>query len=73
MRVPLSWLAEFIDLPPSAALTERLAMGGFDDVEIEQLGPDLSGLQVGRVKERRPHPNADRLSVCEVELGEGEL
>ena len=56
MRVPLSWLAEFIDLPEPDALAERLAMGGLDDVAIEDLGPDLSGLRVGQVRERRPQP-----------------
>jgi phenylalanyl-tRNA synthetase beta chain len=72
MRVPLSWLAEFIDLPSADALTERLSLGGFDDVEIHDAGPDLSAVRVGRVLERRPHPNADRLSVCRVEFGEDE-
>jgi len=72
MRVSLAWLAEFIDLPPDAELVERLTLGGFEDVAIAATGPDLSGLRVGRVRECARHPNADRLSVCTVELGDGE-
>ena len=72
MRVSLDWLAEFIALPPEHELTKRLELSGFEDVIVERLGPDLSAIRVGRVLERLPHPNADRLSVCRVELGEGE-
>ncbi len=72
MRVSLDWLAEFIALPPEAELAERLELGGFEDVIVEKLGPDLSAIRVGRVLERESHPNADRLSVCRVELGEDE-
>lgn len=72
MRVSLDWLAEFIDLPPTDALVERLTLCGFDDVEIHSSGPDLSGLRVGRVVERVQHPNADRLSLCKVDIATGE-
>ncbi|HXV36215.1 MAG TPA: phenylalanine--tRNA ligase subunit beta, partial [Myxococcota bacterium] len=72
MRLPLDWLAEFIDLPPDAELVERLTVGGFEDVALSATGPDLSALRVGVVRERAPHPNADRLSVCRVDIGEGE-
>jgi phenylalanyl-tRNA synthetase beta chain len=72
MRVSLEWLAEFIDLPAAADLVERLTLGGFEDVEIVSTGPDLAAIRVGRVCERAQHPNADRLSVCKVDLGDGE-
>jgi phenylalanyl-tRNA synthetase beta chain len=72
MRVSLDWLGEFVALPPEAAMVERLELGGFEDVVIEHLGPDLSAIRVGRVLERDPHPNAERLSVCRVDLGESE-
>ena len=41
MRVALSWLAEWIDLPDEEALVARLEMGGFEDVRVERVGPDL--------------------------------
>ena len=72
MRASLQWLAEFIDLPAEANLVERLTLGGFEDVEITATGPDLSEIRVGRVRECTQHPNADRLSVCKVEFGDGE-
>ncbi len=72
MRVSLDWLAEFIDLPPADTLVERLTLSGFDDVEIHTSGPDLSALRVGRVIERAQHPNADRLSVCRVDIASGD-
>ena len=74
MRVPLGWLSEWIDLPGSALeLEERLTMGGLEVEEILRTGPDLSGLRVGQVIACSRHPDADRLSVCRVDLGEGEL
>lgn len=72
MRVSLRWLAEFIDLPAEADLVERLTLSGFEDVEISSTGPDLSEIRVGLVRECAQHPNADRLSICEVDLGEGD-
>jgi phenylalanyl-tRNA synthetase beta chain len=47
-------------------------MGGFEDVRVERSGPDLSAIRVGEVLERAAHPNADRLSVCRVAVGEGD-
>ncbi len=70
MKVPLGWLASFIDLPAQAELEERLTLAGLEIEEVLRTGPDLSALRVGQVLERRQHPNADRLSVCSVDLGE---
>jgi phenylalanyl-tRNA synthetase beta chain len=73
MRVPLSWLAEWIDLPATPeALAERLTLAGLTVDRIERTGPDLSGLRVGSVLECARHPDAERLSVCRVDVGEGE-
>jgi len=71
VRVPLRWLAEWIDLPETPALVAALTQGGLEIESAERIGPDLSGVRVGRVAERLAHPNADRLSLCRVELGEG--
>ncbi len=73
MRVPLGWLSEWIELPASLQeLTERLTLGGLEIEGVEHTGPDLSALRVGHVLERKPHPKADRLSLCQVDLGDGE-
>lgn len=73
MKLPLRWLAEYVDLPGSVdELAERLTLAGLEIEGIERTGPDLSQVTVGHVLERAPHPDADRLSVCRVDLGEGE-
>jgi phenylalanyl-tRNA synthetase beta chain len=74
MRVPLSWLREYCDpgLEP-AALADRLVMTGTEVERLETVGPpSANGFVVGRVLEREQHPNADRLSVCRVDVGDGE-
>jgi phenylalanyl-tRNA synthetase beta chain len=74
MRVPLRWLAEWIDFTASPEeLAERLTAAGLEVDAILRIGPDLSGLRVGLVAAREKHPNADRLSLCRVDLGTGEL
>ncbi len=72
MRVPLRWLAEWIPLPDEAELVARLTQGGLEVEDVLRVGPDLSGVRVGHVLAREKHPNADRLSLCRVDLGDGE-
>jgi len=73
MKVLLSWLAEWIDLPADQQeLTDRLTFGGLELEDVLVSGPDLAGVRVGHVVECGPHPNADRLSVCRVDPGTGE-
>ncbi len=70
MRVGLGWLAEFIALPDSQVeLEERLTLGGLEIEGVARTGPDLDEIRVGHVLEREQHPDADRLSVCKVDLG----
>ena len=74
MRVPLSWLREYCDpgMEP-AALADRLVMTGTEVERLETVGPPAAeGFVVGKVLERDQHPNADRLSVCRVDTGDGE-
>jgi phenylalanyl-tRNA synthetase beta chain len=74
MRVPYSWLREYCDPGIDAReLAERLAMAGTEVERVGTVGPPLAeGFVVGRVLERGAHPNADRLSVCTVDTGDGE-
>ena len=74
MLVPLSWLAELVDLPGSVEeLAEQLTMTGLEVDSIERSGPDLSAIVVGHVLERAQHPDADRLAVCQVDVGADEI
>lgn len=74
MRVPLSWLHEYVcpDLDASA-LAERLALTGTEVERVLHHGvPSVEGFTVGKVLQVEPHPDADRLRVCRVDLGDGE-
>jgi len=74
MKTPYSWLREYCDPGVGVEeMAERLVMTG---TEVERIGtvgpPDAEGFVVGRVLSAEQHPNADRLSVCSVDTGDGE-
>lgn len=73
MRVPLSWLADFVDvdLTPEA-LAERLTLLGMEVKGIERRGADWSNVVVGELLTVERHPRADRLSLTTVTIGAGE-
>ena len=72
MRVSLSWLQDLVKLEDSAEqLAERLSMAGFEVEDIEDLSLLAQGVVVGHVLEREKHPDADKLSVCKVDVGSG--
>ena len=74
MRVPLSWLKEYVELNESPAhIAERLTFAGIEVEAIETVGGDFPGLIVGEVRAVAPHPNADRLTVCAVFDGTAEI
>jgi phenylalanyl-tRNA synthetase beta chain len=71
MRVPLPWLREYCDPPLDArGIEERLTMTGTKVEAIHAHGvPSVENFVVGRVLAAEPHPDADRLRVCTVDLG----
>ncbi len=77
MRVPVSWLRDYVALDmPLPELAERLSVSVAEVEGIERRGvPDTDGnlglFRVGRVLEAGKHPNADRLQLCQVDVGEG--
>ncbi len=73
MRVSLQWLRELVACDLAAAeLGERLSMAGFELDGLEDLAAQAAGVVVGYVEQRDPHPNADKLSVCRVQIGAAE-
>ncbi|MEN9214503.1 MAG: phenylalanine--tRNA ligase subunit beta [Gloeomargarita sp. DG_1_5_bins_55] len=75
MRVSLKWLRELVALPAEvtvAELAERLTVAGFEVEAIEDRRTWADGVVVGRVLERQAHPQADKLSVCRVDVGQAE-
>lgn len=81
MRVPMSWLKEYVDVTsPLPELAERMTLAGLEVDTIETIGlpgADLSWdpkrIRVGKVVEVKPHPNADRLVLAVVDYGEDAL
>jgi phenylalanyl-tRNA synthetase beta chain len=70
MKIPEGWLRRFCDPPiDTRALADRLTMGGLEVEAIEAAGAPFSGVVVGRVLQVAPHPNADQLKVCQVDVG----
>jgi phenylalanyl-tRNA synthetase beta chain len=78
MRVPLSWLREYVPIEvPLDELAEKLSVAAAEVEGIERIGVtdgdgNLERFRVGRVLEAEKHPNADRLQLCRVDVGEGE-
>ena len=72
MRVPLSWLREFVDvqLTPEQ-LAERLTLLGMEVKSIERWGADWEQVVIGELVSVERHPRADRLSLTTVTLGDG--
>jgi len=72
MQLPESWLREFCNPPiDSRALADLLTMAGMEVEEARPVAPPFTGVVVGQVIEVARHPNADRLSVCQVDAGLG--
>ena len=70
MKITCNWLKEYVDFPWDwPELVERLTMAGLEFEGIDDLGKRYEGVVIGRVNACRPHENADRLTVCEVDIG----
>ncbi|WP_016949078.1 phenylalanine--tRNA ligase subunit beta [Anabaena sp. PCC 7108] len=73
MRISLNWLRELVEIKLTPEeLAETLTMAGFEVEDIEDRRTWANGVVVGKVLERQPHPNADKLSVCTVDIGADE-
>ncbi|MDB0527565.1 phenylalanine--tRNA ligase subunit beta [Ralstonia solanacearum] len=74
MQFPESWLRSFVNPPiTTAELSHRLTMAGLEVEEVDPVAPPFSQIVVGHVVEVNRHPDADRLNVCKVDAGTGEL
>ena len=72
MRVPYSWLAEWVDVPWDAReLGSRLTMAGFELDALEPAAPDFTQVVVAEILSAERHPQADKLQVCRVSAGKG--
>jgi phenylalanyl-tRNA synthetase beta chain len=71
MRISVNWLRELVktDLSPEA-LGELLTIAGLEVEAIEDRRSWADGVVVGKIIDRIPHPNADKLSICTVDIGQ---
>jgi phenylalanyl-tRNA synthetase beta chain len=70
MRISLNWLRELVDINMTPdELADMLTMAGFEVEEMEDRRTWADGVVVGKVLTREQHPNADKLSVCTVDIG----
>jgi phenylalanyl-tRNA synthetase beta chain len=78
MKIPVSWLREYVPIDmPIRELADRLVISTCEVDAVTTVGvADTDGnlglFKVGRVLEAEKHPNADRLQLCRVDVGEGD-
>ncbi|WP_420462307.1 phenylalanine--tRNA ligase subunit beta [Candidatus Palauibacter sp.] len=77
MNISFNWIQELAglrgELRDPRILAERLTMTAAAVEKIEAVGQRLDGIVVARVLDLAPHPNADRLTLCKVDRGDGEV
>jgi phenylalanyl-tRNA synthetase beta chain len=67
MLVSLKWLKDYVDIKITAEeLAEKLTMAGLEVDEIKTIRPSFSGVVVAKIISVQPHPNADKLSLCDI-------
>lgn len=72
MKISLKWLRELVKFEwEPEEISEALTLAGFEVEEIEDLRKLADGVVVGHILKAEKHPNADRLQVCQVDVGGG--
>src|SRR6476661_657141 len=73
MQFSEAWLRTFVDPPiDTAALCDKLTMAGFEVENVAPAAPPFAKVVVGEIVSVSPHPDADRLRVCSVNVGRGD-
>ena len=74
MKISYNWLKQYLDFNLSPEETEtKLTLLGLEVEDVETFGADFDGFVTGEVLKVMPHPNADRLQICQVNLGDKEV
>src|SRR3984893_14598656 len=72
MKFSVNWLREFVDLPKnSEEIADLLTRAGVETENVETRGAKINDVIVSQISASSRHPNADRLSVCQVDDGSG--
>ena len=73
MKILLSWLKDYIDINETPEkIAEALTMTGLEVEEIIQPGKNIKGVVVGKILTKEAHPDSDHLTLCTVDVGQGE-
>ncbi|WP_102345331.1 phenylalanine--tRNA ligase subunit beta [Bacillus sp. Marseille-P3661] len=74
MLVSYNWLKEYVDINNVTAeeLADKITKSGIEVETVEDLSKGIQGIVVGHVLECEKHPEADKLNICKVDIGEGE-
>lgn len=71
MKISLKWLRRYVDITvPVDELCEKMVMSGFEVESVEELGASLHRVVAGRIVELKKHPDADKLQICQTDIGE---
>ena len=72
MRISYNWLKQYIDINlNSKELEKKLTFSGIEVESIEEIGEELKQIIIGKIVEKKYHPKADKLSICQVDDGTG--
>ena len=70
MKVSLNWLKRYVDIDvPAEVLCDKMTMSGFEVEEMEDLSQTMDNVVAGKVVAMEHHPDADKLWVCQVDVG----
>jgi phenylalanyl-tRNA synthetase beta chain len=71
MLVSLRWLKDYVDVELGPGeLANRLTMAGLEVDSVREVAPEFTNVVVAKILSIRPHPGADKLSLCEVTTGD---
>lgn len=73
MKLSFKWLKEYVNLDDSITpqiVADKLSTSGFEIEEFFNTGCNIDGIVIGHIKSKIPHPNADKLSICQVDIGQ---
>ena len=73
MKVSLSWLKDFVDIDVTVnELADKLVGAGFEVEEIIESGSTMKNVVLGKIVKLEKHPDADKLQICQIDIGAGE-
>lgn len=76
MKLSLSWIKDFVNIPEDMDMKQLaydLTMDTVEVEDVEYLADRFDHMVVGVIEDIEPHPNADKLCVCKVDIGDGEI